>query len=316
MSGASRATPALRPTKWKAVWRGVMKNKDLYPMMLPALIYILIFKYGPMYGVTLAFKQFVPGTSIWDSPWVGFDHFIAFFQSFQFARIMENTIALSLLQILIAFPAPIILALLMNQCFSKRYARIVQTVLYIPHLISMVVLVGMLMTFMSPSTGMINNLIRLLGGESVNFFGDAKYFRGIYIGSEVWKNIGWNAIIYLAALSGVSLDMHEAAVMDGANKFQRIWYIDLPSIMPMIMIMLIMSVGRLMNISFEKAFLMQNDVNIAKSEIISTHVYKLGLRMSQYDYSTAIGLFNNVINVILLVIVNSLSRKFNEAALW
>lgn len=304
------------PMKLQKDLRWVWQNKDLYLLLMPAVAYIIIFKYVPIYGIVIAFKDFNPFKGIMGSPWVGFSHFAEFFNSFQFMRTLTNTLLLSMLELIINFPVPIILALLLNQLFSRRYSRFIQVVLYSPHFISVVALVGMMMAFLSPSSGIVNHIIELLGGEPINFFGASEYFRGMYILSGVWKNMGWNAVIYIAVLSGVSVDMHEAAVVDGASKLKRIVYIDLPIIMPTIVIMLILAVGRIMSVGFEKAYLMQNNLNISVSEIIATYVYKIGLQEARYDYATAIGLFNNVINLVLILTVNRIASKVNESSLW
>ena len=288
----------------------------LYILVLPAVVYIIIFKYIPMYGVQIAFKDFSPVLGIAKSPWVGIEHFIVFFGSFNFKRILVNTILLSVYELLWAFPFPIVIALLLNQLRSKRFKLILQNLVYIPHFISTVVLVGMMVVIFNPGSGVVNQIIKLLGGENINFLTAPEYFRTLYIGSGIWKNSGWSAIIYLAALSAVDPRLYEAAAIDGAGKFRRIINIDIPSILPTVMIMLILSVGRIMSIGFEKSYLMQNSLNISVSEIIATYVYKIGLQQAKYDYAAAIGFFNNVINMILLIATNKLSKKITGNSLW
>lgn len=291
-------------------------NYQLYLFLVPALIYLAVFQYAPLYGVQIAFRDYTPKLGIFGSPWVGLAHFRTFFGSFYFKELLVNTLALSGLTLLFGFPLPIILALLLNQLPGKRYRKLVQTVTYAPYFISTVVICGMLYVFLSPSSGLVNHIIVAFGGKPVNFMGEAKYFRGIYVISEIWQMTGWNTIIYLAALSGVSPELHEAAVMDGAGKLQRIWHIDIPGILPQAMILLILNVGSIMSIGFEKAFLLQNDVNAVNSEIISTYVYKMGIQQAQHSFASAVGLFNSVINMILLLIINWLSGKLTENSLW
>ncbi len=288
----------------------------LYILVLPAIVYIVIFKYIPMYGVQIAFRDFSPVLGIAKSPWVGFEHFAEFFGSFNFKRILVNTVLLSVYELLWAFPFPVVIALLLNQLKSKRFKLVLQNLVYMPHFISTVVLVGMMVVIFNPGSGVINQIINLLGGESVNFLTAPKYFRTLYIGSGIWKNSGWSAIIYLAALSAIDPRLYEAAAIDGAGKLRRIVNIDIPSILPTIMIMLILSVGRIMSIGFEKSYLMQNSLNISVSEIIATYVYKIGLQQAKYDYAAAIGFFNNIINMVLLIATNRISKKITGNSLW
>lgn len=291
-------------------------NYQLYLLLLPAVIYLLVFQYAPLYGVQIAFRDYTPKLGIIGSPWVGLKHFETFFNSYYFKELLVNTLALSGLTLVIGFPAPIILALLLNHLPGKRYRKVIQTVTYAPYFISTVVICGMLYVFLSPSSGLVNHIIEFFGGTPINFMGEAKYFRGIYVSSEIWQMTGWNTIIYLAALAGVSPELHEAAGIDGAGKLQRIWHIDIPGILPQIMILLILNVGNIMSIGFEKAFLLQNDVNAATSEIISTYVYKMGIEQAQHSFASAVGLFNSVINICLLLLINELSKKVTENSLW
>lgn len=269
-----------------------------------------------MYGIQLAFKDYNALLGITKSPWVGFDHFIRFFRSYQFEKLLKNTISLSLWQLILGFPIPVILALSLNYARNAKFKRFVQTITYAPHFISIVVLVGMLNIFFAIKGGIVNQIITAFGGEAILFMGKEKYFQPLFVGSGIWQNMGWNAIIYLATLSGVSPELHEAAVMDGASKIKRVLHIDLPSILPTIIIMLILNFGQLMGIGFEKAYLMQNSLNMGKSEIIATYVYKIGLIDAQYGFATAVGLFNSIINFILLIVVNKISSKVSETSLW
>lgn len=278
-------------------------------IFITALVILILFSYVPMYGVQLAFRDYNPIMGITGSPWVGFDHFTRFFNSYQFKQLIGNTLILSLYSLIVGFPIPIILALALNQVKNSKFKKLVQTVTYAPHFISVVVLVGMLGIFFSVNGGLVNEVIKLFGGEPKLFMGEVKYFRHMYVWSGIWQSMGWSAVIYLAALSGVSPELHEAATVDGATKLQRIWNIDLPTILPTIVTLLILNCGSVMSMGFEKAFLMQNPLNMENSEIIATYVYKMGLINAEYGFSTAVGLFNSVINCILLVTVNKVSKK-------
>nr|WP_242069178.1 ABC transporter permease subunit [Cytobacillus firmus] len=292
-----------------------MSNYQLYLFLLPALIYFIVFHYVPMYGVLIAFKDFVATKGIMGSPWVGFKHFERFFDSYQFWTLIKNTLGLSITQLIVGFPLPIFLALMLNQIRSERYKRFVQTVVYAPHFISVVVLAGMIYVFFS-NNGLINNIILIFGGDPISFMAKPEWFKPLYIASGVWQETGWAAIIYLAALAGVSPELHEAAVMDGANKWQRIFHVDIPAIMPTAVILLILSVGNIMNIGFEKAYLLQTPMNQPAAEIIPTYVYKMGLQQAQYSFAAAVGLFNSVINLILLIAVNKFAKKLSGTGLW
>nr|WP_307196967.1 ABC transporter permease subunit [Neobacillus niacini] len=293
----------------------ILSNYQLYLFLLPALIYFIVFHYLPMYGILIAFKDFVATKGIMGSPWVGFKHFERFFDSFQFWTLIKNTLGLSVVQLIVGFPLPIFLALMLNQIRSEKYKRFVQTVVYAPHFISVVVLAGMIFVFFS-NNGLINNIILLFGGDPISFMAKPEWFKPLYIASGVWQETGWAAIIYLAALAGVSPELHEAAVMDGANKWQRIFHVDIPAIMPTAVILLILSVGGIMNIGFEKAYLLQTPMNQPSAEIIPTYVYKMGLQQAQYSFAAAVGLFNAVINLILLIAVNKFAKKLSGTGLW
>jgi putative aldouronate transport system permease protein len=296
-------------------FKKIFINYQLYLFLLPALIYFIVFHYLPMYGILIAFKDFIATKGIMGSPWVGFKHFERFFESFQFWTLIKNTLGLSVIQLIVGFPLPIFLALMLNQIRSEKYKRFVQTVVYAPHFISVVVLAGMIFVFFS-NNGLINNIILLFGGDPISFMAKPEWFKPLYIASGVWQETGWAAIIYLAALAGVSPELHEAAVMDGANKWQRIFHVDIPAIMPTAVILLILSVGGIMNIGFEKAYLLQTPMNQPSAEIIPTYVYKMGLQQAQYSFAAAVGLFNAVINLILLIAVNKFSKKLSGTGLW
>lgn len=300
----------------KKLKRTITREWQLYLLALPAVIYLFLFHYVPMYGVQIAFKDFVAIKGIEGSPWVGFKHFERFFSTYMFERAFSNTLILSFMGLLIGFPVPIILALLLNQLPGKKFKKTVQTVTYAPHFISLVVIVGMMTLLFSPNTGIVNKALVQLGGQKTNFMGEAKYFRWMYVLSGVWQSAGWGSIIYLAALSSVDMGLYEAARMDGCSRFGLVLHIDIPSIIPTCVIMFIMEMGRLMSLGYQKAYLMQNDLNLSVSEIIDTYTYKVGLINNKFSYSSAIGLFTSVVNIILLVGANTLSRKVTEESLW
>ena len=269
-----------------------------------------------MYGIKIAFKNFSASDGIWGSPWVGTYWIEQFISSPMFWNYFLNTLILSLYSLLAGFPAPIILALIINYIASPRFKRVAQTITYMPHFISVVVLVGMMSSFLSPSSGFVNTFLSMFGIEPIYFMGKSELFRHLYVWSGIWQNAGWDSIIYIAALTSVSPDLHEAAIIDGASKLQRIWNIDLPSILPITITLLILNCGGILGVGFEKAYLMQNYLNLNVSEVISTYTYKIGLQLSEFSYSTAIGLFNTLINFIVLVIVNTVARRTSEISLW
>ncbi len=301
------------PTRLRDFFR---KNWGLYLLAAPTLIYVAIFLYGPMFGIIIAFEDFSPIKGFFGSPFVGLKHFKAFFNTYNFWEIFFNTLTLSLYNLAANFPVPIIFALLLNQVVSKRFKKLVQTVSYAPYFISTVVLVGMLSVFLSPQTGIVNVFIKLAGGQPVYFMGKPELFQHIYVWSGVWQSTGQAAIIYIAALTNISRELHEAAMVDGATKLKRVMHIDIPGIMPTVITMLLLNMGRIMSIGFEKAYLMQNTLNRSASEIISTYVYTIGLQNSEFSYATAIGLFNAIINFTLVILVNSMSRKLTDTSLW
>lgn len=302
----------------KRLARTILKYHQLYLFLLPAVFCYILFAYMPMGGIIIAFKNFTPLKGIIESPWAvdPLIHFKRFFGSYQFGSLMTNTILLSMMQLVLSFPMPIILALSLNQCTNRRLQKLVQNCTYIPFFISTVVFVGMINVFVARDGGLLNNLLGLVGMEPVYFLGDAKYFRPIFVLSTVWQTAGWNAIIYIAALSGISGDLHEAAIVDGAGKFKRVLHVDLPGIMPTIVTMLILNMGQIMNISFEKVLLMQTPVNLSVAEVISTYVYARGIQGGQYSFSTAVTLFNSLINTFMIVTVNGIVRKVSDKSLW
>ena len=286
-------------------------------MLLPGLIYYIIFRYVPMYGVVIAFKDFNARLGILGSPWIGFEQFIRFFTHPYFFRLVRNTFLLSFYSLLLGFPAPIILALMLNELRNQTYKRFVQTVSYLPHYISIVAIVGILTLLLSPTNGFVNVVLtKVFGMEPIYFMAEPGWFRPLFVGSGIWQNIGWGAILYLAALSQVDVQLYDAAIVDGTSRMQKIWHISLPSIMPTIAILLILRIGSLFYVGFEKVILMYNPVTYSTADVIGSYVYRRGLQYAEFSYGAAVGLFNSVINVILLITANWISRRVTEQSLW
>ncbi|WP_407083141.1 ABC transporter permease [Paenibacillus aurantius] len=294
----------------------IVRNWELYLFIAPAFLYFLIFCYFPMYGIQIAFKNFNPSEGFAGSPWVGFDHFTRFFHSYYFWDLIWNTLSISLYELAVGFPVPIILALAFNEVRTGFFKKMVQTVTYAPHFISVVVMAGMIITFLSPTTGIITHMLEWIGLNPPDFLTDPRWFKTMYVLSGVWQGAGWGTIIYLAALSGVDPGLHEAAIIDGASRFQRMRHINIPAIVPTMTILLILNMGSLLGVGFEKILLLQNPLNMEASNVISTFVYQSGLVDAQYSFSTAVGLFNSVINATLLVVVNQIVRRTSENSLW
>ncbi|WP_028611492.1 ABC transporter permease [Paenibacillus harenae] len=294
------------------------QDYQLYLIILFPLAWVIIFQYFPMYGLQLAFKDFRIMDGIWSSPWVGFEHFEKFFNSYQFKRVITNTLIISFYDLIAGFPLPIILALALNATLKTRFKQVVQFVTYMPFFISTVVMVGMILQFLNPRIGIINMGMGLFGADPINFMGEPEWFKSVYVWSGIWQTTGWGTIIYLAALSAISPEIHEAATIDGATRLQRIRHVDLPGIMPTIVTLLILNAGSIMGIGFEKIFLMQNPLNLSSSEVISTYVYTVSLASSapDYSYATAIGFFNSMVNFILIMLVNQFAKKAGETSLW
>jgi len=297
-------------------WKKLKDSKYLLIMIAPAILYFIIFHYLPMYGVTIAFKDYKPFKGYFASSWVGLKHFRTLFKYPYVWRMVRNTFLLSFYSLIWGFPAPIIFALILNEVKNERGKRFVQTVTYLPHFISTVVIVSMVTMFLSPSTGILNTFIKSLGLNKVNFMGSPKYWRTIYISSGIWSGVGWGSILYLAALTNIDPTLYESAIMDGANTFQKIIHINIPCIAPTIITMLILRTGQLMSVGFEKVYLLQGAVNLEVSEVIQTYVYTNGLRNLQYSYGTAIGLLNSIVNISFLFAANYISRSVNETSLW
>jgi putative aldouronate transport system permease protein len=302
-------------TKTGILRKDLRKNKWKYIMILPVIIYIAVFCYKPMYGVIIAFKNFRPAVGIMDSPWVGLKHFITFFNDYNFWRILKNTFSISALSILFGFPAPILLALLINEIRNTKFKRAVQTISYMPYFISMVIICGLIKTFCQ-SDGIITDLVVALGGERVNLLASKNWFYPIYIISNIWQNIGWDSIIYLAALAGIDQEQYEAARVDGAGRIRQIISVTLPGLMPTITILFILKMGNILNVGFEKILLLYSPTTYEVADVISTYVYRIGILDANFSYSTAIGLFNSVVNIIFLLLTNALSKKMNNSGLF
>jgi len=305
-----------KPNKWRSLRRNTKMNWELYVIIALPVIWLLIFSYYPMYGVQIAFRKFIASKGIMGSPWVGLAYFEKFIKSYNFSRVIRNTLSISLYDLVLGFPFPIILALLLNSFTHLKYRKAIQAITYAQHFISTVVMSGIIILFLSPRLGVVNTLLKAMGGQAINFMGKSDYWRHIYVWTGVWQSMGWNSIIYFAALSGVSPEFHEAAIVDGATKLQRIRHIDIPFLAPVISMLLILNFGSVLSIGFEKAYALQNDLNLSVSEIISTYVYKLGILQRDQSFSTAIGLFNSVVNMVLLVMVNAASRRLGDTSLW
>lgn len=312
----------IRSTNGRSASRIFKNYWQLYVMLLLPVIYILIYNYGPMIGLQMAFKDYTPRLGMFKSPWVGLKYFEKFFNDYQFTRTIINTVRTSVYSLAVNFPFPIILALCINLLRNEKYKKTVQMVMYAPHFISIVVLVGMMNQILNPYVGLYGNIYKMFTGSyAPNILADSKSFIHLYVWSGVWQNMGYSSIIYLAALSGISPDLHEAAQIDGASRFKRVLHVDIPGIVPTIVIMLILNCGRIMNIGFEKIYLMQNPINLKESQVISTLVYEksfggAGGSATKYSYSTAIGLFNSVVNFVLIVTVNKITSKLSETSLW
>ncbi|MFD0677464.1 MULTISPECIES: ABC transporter permease [unclassified Paenibacillus] len=303
------------PTKLQVLGKDLLKNKYIYLMMLPGIVYYIVFHYIPMYGATIAFKNFTPVAGIWGSSWIGFKHFQDFFNSYYFLRIIKNTLLINFYSLLFGFPAPIILALLLNEVRKLWFKRTVQTLTYLPHFVSVMVISGLIVDFTSKN-GLINDIIEWFGGTRANLLMNEDLFRTIFVSSGIWQEIGWGSIIYLAALSGIDQEQYDAANIDGAGRFRQMLSVTLPGIMPTIIILLILRIGHMMDVGFEKVILLYNPSTYATADVISSFVFRKGIVDANYSYSAAIGLFNSLINFILLIGANKLSRKYSDSSLW
>ncbi|QUI24047.1 sugar ABC transporter permease [Vallitalea pronyensis] len=309
---------ALRKTKkysFQDFIKEIKRYKTIYIMLIPVALYYLIFHYGPMYGLVISFKDFSPRLGVMGSEWVGLKHFQSFFSSYYAWRVIRNTFLISVLDIALGFPAPILLALLLNEIHKKVFKRTIQTITYLPHFISMVVICGILKDFLGRD-GAINDILNFLGFARDNYLQNPDLFRGIYVGSGIWQGVGYGSIIYLAAISGIDQALYEAATIDGAGRFKKIFHVTIPGILPTIIILFILRVGNTMTVGFEKIMLLYSPVTYETADVISTFVYRMGLEQMKFSYSAAIGLFNSVINFILLLAANKISKRFSETSLW
>ena len=290
-------------------------NREVYFLLIPVVVFYIVFCYMPMYGALIAFKDYAPKLGVTGSPWVGFKHFEMFFNSPSFLTILWNTVRISLYSLLVEFPAPIILAMLINELRNARFAKVVQTATYLPHIISLIVVCGMIKDF-TRDTGIITQLLSLFGVPEVSLLGYPQYFLPIYIGSNIWQDVGWSSIIYLAALTGVDPQLYEAAKIDGANKWQQTIHVTLVGIMPTIITMLILRMGSILSVGYEKIILLYNDATLEVADVISSYVYRKGILEQSWSFSTAVNLFNSVVNLVFLLITNKISSKVNVTSLW
>ncbi len=306
----------LRRSKWLQLYGNIKRDKYIIFLMIPVIIYYIVFHYTPMYGTIIAFKDFSMAKGIIGSDWAGFKYFKQFFSSIYFTRVLRNTLLLSVYSILWGFPVPIIFALCLNELKDGYFKRTIQTVSYLPHFISVVVVAGMITNFLSPTNGVVNLFIEHFNGKPISFLNEPGWFRTIYISSGIWQNFGWNSIIYLAAITGIDQSLYESAVIDGSTRFQQIIYITIPCILPTIMILLLLNLGSIMNIGFEKVLLLYSPLTYETADVISTFVYRRGVVQSEYSFGAAVGLFNSVVNFSMLIFFNKLSKTLTEVSLW
>lgn len=300
----------------RTTWNDYRKNSGLFLMAMPLFLYFLVFHYGPIYGLLIAFKDYFPLKGIWESDWVGFEHFKTMFQGIYFIPVLKNTLINSLYNLIFGFPAPIILAILLNEVSSRKFKKVIQTVTYFPHFISWVVLAGIVYEMLSPSRGPINILLTTLGFEPIFFVADVKWFRSVLVGSNIWKEIGWGSIIYLAAITNIDPTLYEVAKIDGASRLQRILYITLPGIANVVIIMLIFAVGKIINDNFDQIFNLMNNNVMKVADVISTYTYREGIKEMNYGYATAVGLFKNIISFTLVMSANWLAKKMGQETLF
>ena len=303
-------------TKKESLWKRILACRELYLMPLLPVIWYILFLYTPMYGILIAFKDYRAARGIWGSEWIGLEHFKRFFSSFYFGRIVGNTLTINILSLLFGFPFPIFLALLLGELRNGKFRKVLQNVAYIPHFLSAVIVVSIMQLILNPNTGVYNMIRQWFGLPVTNYFASVGAFKPMYIISGIWQNMGWDAILYIAALAGIDTTLYEAASIDGAGRLQKIWHISLPGISSTITIMLLLRCGQIMNIGYEKVLLMQNSLNQASSDVISTYVYRVGILEGNFDYSTAISLFNSVCNILLLLLANAIAKRVNGTSLW
>lgn len=292
------------------------RNLVLYLFIAPAAIYYLLFHYAPMYGTLIAFQDYNPFKGMTSSPWVGFKHFQAFFDSIYFFRLVRNTLLIGLYTIVFGFTIPIVFAILLHEVKNSKFRNVIQSVSYLPHFISTVVVAGLIVNFLSPSTGFVNGIIELLGGTRIDFLRDPGWFRTIYVSSGVWQTVGWSSIIYFASLTGISPSLYEAAEMDGASRWDKIWHISLPGIKPTIITILLLDLGRVMDVGFEKVYLLYSSATYETADVLSTYVYRAGLEQQQYSFASSVGLFNSFLTFVFIIVCNRLARRLSGYSLW
>ena len=302
--------------KRKAFWKSLRRDRQLVFMLIPVVIFFAVFSYYPLYGILIAFKDYSISRGILGSPWAGLRYFRQFFSSPYFGRLLRNTVLISVYSLLWGFPIPILFALLLNEFKDGKFKRVIQTVSYLPHFISLVVICGILIDIFSPQGGVVNSLLYSLTGKRINFFGEPEWFRTMYVGSGVWQEFGWNSIIYLAAITGINPDLYEAARIDGAGRLRQIWHVTLPGIKPTILTLLILNLGNIMSVGYEKIILLYSPTTYETADVISTDVYRTGLLSQQYSYAGAVGLFNSAINIAILVLCNFAGKKLFGVGIW
>ncbi|MCK6206146.1 sugar ABC transporter permease [Bacillus infantis] len=293
-----------------------LKYWDLYLLMVPGILFFIIYKYVPMWGIVIAFQDYSIFTGVLESKWVGFKHFERMFEAEEFYRIFKNTLLISLYKLFWGFPAPIIVALMLNELRNMMYKRTIQTVIYMPHFLSWVIVGGIMMNLLGPSTGIVNSFVEFLGFEPIYFLADDSWFRSVLVASDLWKSVGWGTILYLAALAGIDPQLYEAATVDGANKWQQTWHITLPSLLPTIVILLILQMGNILEVGFEQVFILLNPLVYNVGDVFETYVYRVGVTQGQFSYTTAVGLFKSVIALILVVAANKFAKKLGQNGLW
>jgi len=304
------------PSRIERIVDHLRRDWQIYVMLLPTVIWLLLFLYKPMYGLQIAFKDYSLFRGIADSPWIGFEHFETLFQSDQFLRAVRNTVIISAYSLLIGFPVPIILALMFNEVLNQRFRKVAQTIVYLPHFISSVIIAGIVITAFSPSAGIVNTILGWFGLEPVYFLTQPEWFRPIFVGTTIWQEAGFQSIVYLAAIAGVSPTLYESAVVDGASRWQMMWKITLPSILPTIIIMLIIRIGNLMEVSFEMIILLYQPATYETADVVNTYIYRAGIQGGQYDIAAAAGLFNAVVAFVLVIGANAISRRYSRTSLW
>ena len=302
--------------KRKAFCKSLRRDRQLVFMLIPVVIFFAVFSYYPLYGILIAFKDYSISRGILGSPWAGLRYFRQFFSSPYFGRLLRNTVLISVYSLLWGFPIPILFALLLNEFKDGKFKRVIQTVSYLPHFISLVVICGILIDIFSPQGGVVNSLLYSLTGKRINFFGEPEWFRTMYVGSGVWQEFGWNSIIYLAAITGINPDLYEAARIDGAGRLRQIWHVTLPGIKPTILTLLILNLGNIMSVGYEKIILLYSPTTYETADVISTYVYRTGLLSQQYSYAGAVGLFNSAINIAILVLCNFAGKKLFGVGIW